>query len=173
MDNRQVRLVNGTLRAALLDAAIHAGEAELGAAFVSAAKGLSSTNESLISPHPRAPKVGGSTALELQVGDADTAAAMGHPDGRVAVLASPRLALWFELASSALLGQLEEELTHLGTGILVHHLSKAHVGEKVNVKAEVHEVEGRRVVFRCEARVGERLVAFGVHERVLLNEDSL
>ena len=65
---------------------------------------------------------------------------MGHPDDGVQVLGSPRLSLWFELVSCELLPVPSPELTHVGAGILVHHLGRADVGETVTLEATTASV---------------------------------
>jgi predicted thioesterase len=103
----------------------------------------------------------------VRVTEEDTATAMGHPDPSVAVLGSPRIALWFEVVASGLLPDPTPDLTHVGAGIVVHHLDRADVGEEVTVTAAVERVAGRRITFSCAAVTGSRLVALGTHQRVL------
>jgi predicted thioesterase len=118
-------------------------------------------------PVPWTPEVGAVSSLSFLVGVEDTAAAQGHPDPEVKVLASPQLAAWFEIVATAAMPTPPPGVRHLGVGILVHHLGAAHPGEEVVVRTTVTAVEGRRVLLDCEATVGERLVAFGTHHRVL------
>jgi fluoroacetyl-CoA thioesterase len=118
--------------------------------------------------HEALPQIGESVRRELVVSAEDTAAAMGHPDDSVQVLGSPRLALWFELVSCELLPAPSDDLSHVGVGILVHHLGRADVGETVTVESTCASTSGRRVVFTCRAFVGERVVGLGVHHRALL-----
>ncbi|HEY3239760.1 MAG TPA: hotdog domain-containing protein [Acidimicrobiia bacterium] len=113
------------------------------------------------------PEVGAVSSLSFLVAPEDTAAGQGHPDPEVKVLASPQLAAWFEITASAAMPTPPPGVRHLGVGILVHHLGAAHPGEEVVVRTRVTAVEGRRVLIDCEATVGERLVAFGTHHRVL------
>lgn len=121
-------------------------------------------------PHPGLPTVGSSVTADRTVGPDDTAAAMGHPDTSVRVLGSPRLALWFELVSCELIPTVPGT-SHLGAGILVHHLGRADVGETVTVECTTASVSGKRVVFTCRALVGDRLVGLGTHHRALVVED--
>jgi predicted thioesterase len=86
----------------------------------------------------------------------------------VAVLASPRLGLWFELVCCDLLPVPGEGPTTVGSGILVHHLGRSDVGETVTVEATVSHTSGRHVLFDCVARTGDRVVGVGTHHRVLL-----
>ncbi len=162
----QTAMVTETLRVALVDAARSAVPDRAGALAEAAAllDGAGARD-----PHPLLPAVGASVVSELTVTEADTAAAMGHPDTAMAVLGSPRIALWFELVASRAMPDPATGPTSVGVGILVHHLGAAAVGEPVRVSATVESVSGRRVVFGCAADVGGRLVARGSHQRVLLD----
>lgn len=122
--------------------------------------------------HPRAP-VAGAVGREVRVvGIDDTAAAVGHPDPAMNLLSSPRLALWFELSTSPLMPEPDADVSHVGIGILVHHVASAVVGEPVTLTATAVDVSGRAVLFTCAAAVGDRLVAFGVHQRMIVNTPS-
>jgi predicted thioesterase len=120
-------------------------------------------------PHPAAPAVGATAVTVFPVTTADTAAAMGHPDPEVTVVGSPRLGLWFEVATSPLMPPPGARVRHVGVGLVVHHLAGAEVGEEVAVVARVLEASGRAVVFTLEASVGQRCVARGVHHRRILD----
>jgi predicted thioesterase len=161
----QGAIVTETLRVALAAAAGETDEAQQ-ADLARAAAGL--TPADVEDPHPAWPGVGAAVSRDLVVGAEDTAAAMGHPDAAVQVLGSPRLALWFELVTCDLLPAPAPALSHVGTGILVHHLGRADVGETVTVDCACASVSGRRAVFTCRATVGDRLVGLGVHHRAFL-----
>ncbi len=122
--------------------------------------------------HPSAPVVGATSVTRFAVEEDDTAAAMGHPDPEMDVLGSPRLALWFELASSPVMPDPADGVRHVGVAILVHHLGMARVGDVVEVRVEVVAVDGRTVHLTCDAWQGGNLVASGNHQRVLLPADS-
>ena len=161
----QSAIVTETLRVSLAAAAGDVDEQRL----VSLARAAAALAPPVVEdPHPAWPAVGASVVRDLEVGPEDTAAAMGHPDAAVQVLGSPRLALWFELVTCDLLPPPAAGLTHVGAGILVHHLGRADVGETVTVECTVASVSGRRAVFTCRAAVGDRLVGLGTHHRALL-----
>lgn len=147
-----------------------AGETPLADALVAVSAEISSQVHDQTTPppepHPASPSVGTSTTSRYVVGAEDTAAAAGHPDQRMTVLSTPRLALWFELESVALIAQSDSTI-NAGVGILTHHVGLAQIGETVEVETEVVAVSGRSVSFACEARTEDRLVAFGVHQRVI------
>jgi predicted thioesterase len=161
----QSAIVTETLRVALAAAA---GDVDGGhlASLARAAAALAPADTA--APHPAWPALGTSVVQDRVVGPEDTAAAMGHPDGAVQVLGSPRISLWFELVACELLPVPRPELTHVGAGILVHHLGRAAVGETVTLEATTASVGGRRAVFTCRASVGDRLVGIGVHQRALV-----
>jgi predicted thioesterase len=162
----QTAIVAETLRVSLAAAAGDVDD-EQESSLARAAAALAPP--AVVEPHPAWPAVGATVTRDLTVGPEDTAAAMGHPDGTVQVLGSPRMALWFELVSCDLLPDPTAELTHVGAGVLVHHLGRADVGDVVSVECTCASVSGRRAVFTCRATVGDRLAALGTHHRVLLS----
>jgi predicted thioesterase len=161
----QSAIVTETLRVSLAAAAADVDGEHL-ASLAQAAAALAPSR--VEPPHPAWPSIGASVTRDLLVEAEDTAAAMGHPDASVQVLGSPRLALWFELVTCDLLPAPSGELSHVGAGILVHHLGRSEVGETVCVESTCASVSGRRAVFTCRAAVGGRLVGLGTHQRVLL-----
>lgn len=167
LQGRQPTLVSETLRASLAAAAANLSDEGAAKAFDEAAALLSPYATDGRPPHPALPVVGAEVTRVLSVTQDDTATAMGHPDPAVAVLGSPRIALWFEIVASDLLPPPTAELSHVGVGIVVHHLDAAQVGEKVTVRAAAEGATGRRITFACTAMVGTRLVALGAHHRVL------
>lgn len=160
LSDRQHALITETLRVALAVAAGTGG----GPAFERAASELDAPEAP---PHAALPEIGASSAEVYLVREDDTATAMGHPDPSVAVLGSPRLGLWFEVTASRLLPAPSPALTHVGVGLVVHHLAAAVPGEEVTVRATIAATSGRRAAFSCSAEVGDRVVALGVHQRVL------
>ncbi len=161
----QSAIVTETLRVSLAAAAADVTEEQL-ASLAAAAAALAPGQDT--EPHPAWPPLGTSVVQDLEVRAEDTAAAMGHPDDAVQVLGSPRLALWFEIVTCDLLPAPSAELSHVGAGILVHHLGRADVGETVSVECTAASVSGRRAVFTCRASVGDRLVGLGTHHRALV-----
>jgi predicted thioesterase len=167
LDERQLGAVAEALSASLRHAATSGPAGGLAQALAEAASVLSAHAGEQPAADRALPAVGSSVTVPLRVSEQDTAAAMGHPDQSVAVLGSPRLALWFELVASRLLPAPTARLTHVGAGILVHHLAPAAVGEEVAVRATVDAAVGRHVTFTCVAAVESRVVAIGAHQRVL------
>lgn len=168
LSGSQTALVAETLRVSLLHAAATTENTTMAQSLSEAGAVLPANEFGGHARHPALPAAGATVIRELQVTEEDTAAAMGHPDPSLDVLGSPRIALWFEVVSSELLPTPTIVVTHVGAGILVHHLARAQIGERVTVEATVESVAGRRVVFSCAATAGSRVVALGVHQRVVL-----
>ena len=169
----QTALLAETLQVSLRHAAASSDDAGWSRSLTDAGAALPTVdNAHRPRPHAALPALGSSTEQALVVAEADTAAAMGHPDTSVDVLGSPRLALWFEIVASGLLPAPTAALTHVGAGVVVHHLAPARIDEEVTVQATAESVAGRRVVFSCTATVGARCVALGVHHRVVLEREG-
>lgn len=162
----QGAIVTESLRISLVAAARHA-EPGRASALAAAAAQLAS-EDGAVAPHPVWPEVGSTVTRVLDVTEDDTAAAMGHPDLSVRVLGSPRISLWCELVAEEALPPPSPELTHVGAGILVHHLSGAEVGERLTLVVTLESVSGRRGVFSCVLTSGDRLVALATHHRVVV-----
>ncbi len=103
----------------------------------------------------------------VTVSESNTAVAYGS--GGVDVFATPAMiGLMEKAALSSVDPLLESGLTTVGTRIDVQHLAATPVGMKVVAVSELVEVDGRRLVFRVEARDGEELVGRGTHERYIV-----
>lgn len=95
-------------------------------------------------------------------------------DERARVLSTPHMIAWMEWAArDALLPYLEENEDSLGTMVNVRHLAATPVGMSVEFTATVTAVEGRRVMFRVEARDEAELVGEGTHERFVADIPKL
>lgn len=170
LNGSQAALVAETLRVSLRHAAATSDRGRLARWFAEAAATFPANDANGNPAHPALPAVGATVTRTLRVAQDDTAAAMGHPDKSLDLLGSPRIALWFEVVASDLLPDPSMDRTHVGAGILVHHLGHADVGEEVTVVATAETAAGRRVVFSCVATAGSRVVALGVHQRVVREE---
>lgn len=117
----------------------------------------------LVAERPRASLL--HAAAETESG---TMAQAFVPDASMDVLGSPRIALWFEVVASGLLPAPTTKVTHVGVGIVVHHLARTRVGDRMTVEATVETVAGRRIVFSCVARYKSGVLALGTHQRMVL-----
>lgn len=93
---------------------------------------------------------------------------LGTDEARV--LATPFLIGYMELtARNTIRPYLEPDEDSVGTLVNIRHLAATPVGMSVQFWAEVTAVEGRRVVFRVEARDESELIGEGIHERFVIN----
>ena len=113
-------------------------------------------------------KPGLCAAVELEVGDADTAVAIRSGD--VPVLATPRLiALCEEASVKALVGQLAPNETSVGMQVQLDHLAPTAVGHTVAAEATVERLNGRRIIFTVSVNDERGLIAVGRVTRVVVD----
>lgn len=92
--------------------------------------------------------------------------------GSVDVLGTPALvALMEQAAVAALEGALPPGRTSVGVHIDVRHLAATPPGKAVWARAELTEVEGRRLTFRIEAWDEVERIGEATHERVVVEVD--
>ena len=104
----------------------------------------------------------------LVVTENDKAKAMGS--GSLPVLATPRLAALMENAAMRAVSPiLDVGETTVGGEISLRHLAPSPVGAEVSATAVLERTEGRKFVFRLEARQGETLIGEGTHTRFQVN----
>jgi predicted thioesterase len=107
--------------------------------------------------------------LEMMVSEANTASQLGS--GSVAVLGTPALVGLMEGAAiQALEGHLAEGQTTVGGRIDVRHLAPTPVGMNVRARAELQEVDGRRLVFHVEAWDAVERIGEAEHVRFVIDE---
>jgi predicted thioesterase len=110
-----------------------------------------------------------SAEIEITVTDADTASAYGSV--LVPVYATPALVGLMESAAvRALAGLLPEGQTTVGGRIDVRHLAATPIGMRVRARAELAEVQGRKLVFKVQAWDEVELVGEAIHERFIVDE---
>ena len=94
--------------------------------------------------------------------------------GSLEVLATPWLVALVERAACAALeAHLPDGQTSVGTRIDLKHLAATPLGAEVRARAEVVEVDGRRLVFRVEAFDAHDKIGEGTHERALVDAQRL
>jgi len=87
-------------------------------------------------------------------------------DERARVLSTPHMIAYMEWAArEAIRPYLDENEDSLGTLVDIRHLAATPVGMSVEFTATVTAVNGRRVMFRVEARDEKELIGEGRHER--------
>ncbi|RLC69983.1 MAG: thioesterase [Chloroflexi bacterium] len=98
----------------------------------------------------------------------DTAARLGS--GLVPVFGTPTLVGLMEGAAvQSLEGCLPPGQTSVGVHIDVRHLAATPVGMRVRARAELVEVEGRRLAFRIEAWDEAERIGEANHERFIVD----
>ncbi len=117
-----------------------------------------------------------SAAVTTIVTPSDTATALGS--GEVNALGTPGLIALCEKATvAAVAGHLLPSQTTVGTRVEFAHLAASPVGAEVTATAVLSGVDGRLLHFSVEACEGERKLALGSVDRVIVDlqrfEDSL
>lgn len=117
-------------------------------------------------------KVGDEKKIEVLVGEKDTATfeqGMVHPV--YATFALGRDAEW--CCRLFVLDMRESEEEGIGTSLSINHVAPALLGEKVQIKAWIQSIEKNQIICKYEARVGERLIAFGEQGQKIVKKERL
>ncbi len=108
--------------------------------------------------------------VETIVTEADTAEHLGC--GLVPVFGTPALVGLMEGAAvQALTDHLPPGQTSVGGRIDVRHLAPTPVGMRVHARAELLEVQGRRLMFRVEAWDEAEQIGKATHERFVIDKE--
>ena len=108
--------------------------------------------------------------LEVVVTPADLAERWGS--GLVPVYSTPALVGLLESAAvQALAGRLAPGQTSVGAHIDLHHLAPTPVGMCICARAELVQVEGRRLTFDIEAWDEKELIGRATHERFIVDRE--
>ena len=111
-------------------------------------------------------------ALELTFPVTEELTAKSVGSGTLDVLATPIMIARMEQAAWTVVApSLSQEEGTVGTWMNVKHLSPTPVGVDVTCRAELTEVDGRRLVFQVTAQDPHGLVGEGVHERVIIQNE--
>jgi fluoroacetyl-CoA thioesterase len=113
---------------------------------------------------------GASAAVEVIVGEDDTAPALGSGD--VPVLGTPRVLALAERATVAAVdASLDPGETTVGAHVELDHLRPSFVGAHVRVEATLSQVRGRRLTFEFQVTEGGQVVAAGSVTRVVVRRE--
>jgi predicted thioesterase len=108
--------------------------------------------------------------LEFQVGESDTAEALGSGD--VPVLGTPRLVAWAEAATvAAVANHLDDGQASVGTHVALRHRAPSVVGTTITVRAELIDIDGVLLRFAVVAHDGEHEIAQGEVERAVVDRE--
>lgn len=112
-------------------------------------------------------EVGMTAQVERTVEEADTAVRFGS--GGVRVFATPMMiALMENAALNAVDPQLGKGFATVGLSLNVKHMAATPVGMKVSARAELINIEGKRLTFRVEAFDEMERIGEGTHERYII-----
>ena len=110
-------------------------------------------------------------AVETTVTENDTAERWGS--GQVPVFGTPALVGLMENAAvEALGGHLPAGQTSVGGRIDLRHLAPTPVGMQVRARAELSQVDGRRLVFDVEAWDEVEQIGMATHERFVVDPSA-
>lgn len=106
--------------------------------------------------------------VKTVVGEEDTARHLGS--GNVNVFATPVMIRLMERAGVAAVDHLlPEGQRTVGVHVDVKHLAATPLGLTVRARAELLEVEGRKLTFKVEAFDDQEKVGEGTHRRVIID----
>jgi predicted thioesterase len=109
--------------------------------------------------------------MTMTVQDSDTARSSGG-ETLPPVLSTPRMISYMErTAHQAVLPLLPEDQTTVGTIVSIRHLAASPLGMQVRFRAELVEVDRRRLRFKVEAWDEMEKVGEGEHERFIIDKN--
>ncbi len=115
-------------------------------------------------------EIGLTNEMTITVQESDTARSSGG-ETLPPVFSTPRLISYLErTAHLLLLKHVQPGQTSVGTLVHLRHLGATPVGMQVRFRAEVLEVDRRRVRFKIEAWDAVEKIAEGEHERFIIDE---
>ncbi|GIV95642.1 MAG: hypothetical protein KatS3mg057_0299 [Herpetosiphonaceae bacterium] len=89
--------------------------------------------------------------------------------GSASVFSTPSMVLLMELTALAAVDpHLPEGQQTVGIGLSVRHLAPTPVGMQVRCRAELQEVNGRRLIFHVQVWDEVELIGEGTHERAIV-----
>lgn len=92
--------------------------------------------------------------------------------GSSRVLATPWMILFMERTCHRCLAErLPPGYSSVGIAVDIRHLAPARVGSTVEVRGEVLNMEGLKVLFTVEVRQGDKVIGSGKHERFIIDEE--
>jgi predicted thioesterase len=112
-------------------------------------------------------KIGAKREDSVQVGNDNAIRFLGEEGPRV--LSTPQMILGMErTCRNLVLPMLDAGHDTVGTHVNVSHLAAAPMGATVVFSSELLAVNKRRLEFRVAARVGDRIIGEGTHQRAIV-----
>jgi predicted thioesterase len=113
-------------------------------------------------------QIGATREEVLEVGTDNAIQFLGLDGARV--LSTPQMILCMErMCRNLILPMLDPGHDTVGTHVNVWHRAAAPMGTKVAFRGELLSVNNRRAEFRVEARLGEKIVGEGTHQRAVID----
>lgn len=113
-------------------------------------------------------KVGDTFTSELIVKKEHSAAAFGS--GAIDVFSTPMMIGLMENASlNCAQAGLEDAFGTVGTFVNIKHVAATPLGMKVTAKAELLEIDGKKLLFKVEAHDEMGLIGEGTHGRFIID----
>ena len=113
-------------------------------------------------------QIGAKREEVVEVGNDNAIRFLGTEGARV--LSTPQMILCMErTCRNLILSMLDPGHDTVGTHVNVWHRAAAPMGATVIVFAELLAVNDRRAEFRVEARLGEKIVGEGTHQRAIID----
>ncbi len=114
-------------------------------------------------------KIGERRVMEYIVKREDTPKFLAEKN--IYVLSTPRMIALMETNAKLLIDERinDPEYTSVGYHVDVYHKAPAPLGSKLLLIAEVIEVNGRRVKFRVQCLLRDKIIGEGIHERVIVS----
>jgi fluoroacetyl-CoA thioesterase len=113
-------------------------------------------------------EVGAKREESIVVGNDQAISFLGNEGARV--LSTPQMILYMErMSRNLILPMLDPGHDTVGTHVNVAHRLAAPLGATVTFLSELLAVNGKRAEFRVEARLGEKIVGDGFHQRGIIN----
>jgi fluoroacetyl-CoA thioesterase len=114
-------------------------------------------------------EVGLANEMTMTVQESDTAR-MNGGESLPPVMSTPRIISYMErTAHYAILPFLPDGQTSVGTVVNIRHLAATPVGMEIRFRAELIEVDRRRLKFKVEAWDAAEKVGEGEHERFIID----
>ena len=112
-------------------------------------------------------QIGAKREEVVEVGNDNAIKFLGTEGARV--LSTPQMILCMErTCRNLILSMVDPGHDTVGTHVNVWHRAAAPMGVKVTFLAELLAVNDRRAEFRVEARLGEKIVGEGTHQRAII-----
>ncbi|MCY3412676.1 MAG: hypothetical protein INQ03_13645 [Candidatus Heimdallarchaeota archaeon] len=116
-------------------------------------------------------EIGKTYAFEIKVEKEHSASHIGS--GSIAVLSTPSMILFMEMAAKRLMDDvLEPPMSTVGTLVNITHNKAIAVGKVVRSEAILKEVDRKKLIFDVKVTCGDILVGKGEHHRYIIDENK-